>query len=120
MPRPLPPRKPRNAERRAREFLTPREVDQLLEAARKCCRHKERDSIIILMMFTHGLRVSELVALTWTQLDLEEGLFHVRRVKRGKPATHHLTPKELRALRLLRDKEASTTPNPRKHGLFPV
>ncbi|MGW5310676.1 acyl-CoA carboxylase subunit beta [Nocardia thailandica] len=25
-----------------------------------------------------------------------------------------------RALRLLRDKEASTTPNPRKHGLFPV
>lgn len=109
MPRPLPPRKPHNAECRTREFLTPREVDQLLEAARKCCRHKERDSTIILMMFTHGLRVSELVSLTWSQLDLEEGLFHVRRLKRGKPATHYLTSKELRALRQMRKQTGDFT-----------
>lgn len=100
MPKTPPPRKRPNSERRGREFLTEDEVERLIRAAKKhCCRHPERDSALILLMYRHGLRVSEAVALTWDQIDLEQGVLHVRRVKRGSPSTHPLTAKELTALR---------------------
>src|SRR5262252_7266934 len=51
--------------------------------------------------FRHGLRASELVDLRWEQIDLENAILHVRRVKQGTPATHPLTCRELRALRRL-------------------
>ena len=50
-------------------------------------------------MYRHGLRVSELVALRWDQIDLKQGLLHVNRVKNGVPSTHPLRGPELRALR---------------------
>jgi type 1 fimbriae regulatory protein FimB/type 1 fimbriae regulatory protein FimE len=57
----------------------------------------------------HGLRVSELVALRWDQLDLKGGLLHVSRLKNGVPSTHPLRGPELRALRRLqRDYSGST------------
>ena len=51
------------------------------------------------LAFRHGLRVSELVALRWEQVDLKQGLLHVRRRKNGLPSTHPLRGVELRALR---------------------
>jgi type 1 fimbriae regulatory protein FimB/type 1 fimbriae regulatory protein FimE len=48
------------------------------------------------------LRVSELLTLRWEQLDLDQGLLHVRRVKHGVPSTHPLTGAEIRALRTLK------------------
>src|SRR5262249_53710632 len=60
-----------------------------------------RGSTMVLLAFRHGLRVSELVDLRWDQVDLENGILHVRRVKQGTPATHPLTGRELRALRRL-------------------
>ena len=56
---------------------------------------------MVLLAFRHGLRASEVVDLRWEQVDLENGILHVRRVKRGTPATHPLTGRELRALRRL-------------------
>ncbi len=97
-----PPRRRKNADRRSREHLTAREVDQLLAAARRSGRYGHRDETLVLTMFRHALRVSEAVALRWDQVDLEAGLLHVVRVKNGTPSTHPLRGVELRALRRLR------------------
>jgi Phage integrase family len=58
-----PPKKPTNAARRSREYLTPHEVEQVIAAARKVGRHPRRDAALILLMYRHGLRVAEAVSL---------------------------------------------------------
>ena len=73
---PLPPRRVANAERRAREHLTPDEVEKLLAAAGKAGRHGQRDRTLLLLAYRHGLRVSELVALRWDQVELKAGILH--------------------------------------------
>lgn len=93
------PRKPRNADRRPREYLNGREVDRLTGSARERGRYGHRDATMILVAYRHGLRVSELCALRWDQLDLERGLLHVRRVKNGTPSVHPMGGTEIRALR---------------------
>jgi type 1 fimbriae regulatory protein FimB/type 1 fimbriae regulatory protein FimE len=70
-------------------------------AAGKLGRHGHRDATMVLVAFRHGLRVSELVALRWDQVDLDNALLHVRRRKNGIPSTHPLYGPELRALRKL-------------------
>lgn len=94
------PRKPRNSAVRTREHLTPAEVDKLLGAARQT-RHGDRDVALVLIAFRHGLRVSELVALRWEQIELKAGRLHVTRLKNGEPSTHTLQGDEIRALRKL-------------------
>ena len=96
-----PPKKLKNETYRTREFLTEQEINQLRTAARRHGRHGHRDDTLILMMFRHGLRVSEVIALRWEQVDLKQGLLHVRRLKQGIPATHPLRGLQLRALRQL-------------------
>lgn len=95
-------RRPPNSELRVKEHLLEKEVDRLLVAAKKSKRHAHRNYTLILMMFRHGLRVGEAIALRWNQVDMEEGILHVRRLKQGKPATHPIPGVELRALRILR------------------
>ena len=56
------------------------------------------------------LRIKELVDLRWEQVDLENAILHVRRVKQGTPATHPLTGRELRALRRLQREQKSKSP----------
>ena len=70
-------------------------------AAGKGNRQGHRDATMILVAFRHGLRVAELVDLRWDQIDYAGSRLHVRRVKRGTPATHPLHGVELRALRRL-------------------
>ena len=94
-----PPRKRPNAERRSREYLTPAEVEKLINGAESVGRHGHRDGTLILVAYRHALRVSELVSLRWHQVDLGQGLLHVRRRKNGNPSTHPLHGPELRALR---------------------
>ncbi len=67
------PRKPKNKDVRTREYLTEKEVDQLMVAAKSIGRHGHRDATMILIAYRHGLRVSELIALRWDQLDLSKG-----------------------------------------------
>lgn len=97
-----PPRRRKNSASRTRENLTDSEITALLAAARKSGRYGQRDETLILVMFRHGLRVSEAVALRWEQLDLNAGTLHVNRLKSGTPSTHPLRGPELRALRHLR------------------
>lgn len=96
-----PPRKPTNAERRSREYLTPAEIEELIAAAKRIGRHSHRNATMIMMAFRHGLRVCELVSLRWEQVDLREGLLHVNRRKNGISSTHPLYGPEIRALRKL-------------------
>lgn len=82
-----------------REYLRPSEVESLIHSAKKVGRHPHRDSAIILLMFRHGLRTAELVALKWSQIDLSGGYIEIRRVKHGHDSIHPLRSPELRALR---------------------
>ena len=68
-----PPKKPSTRER---EYLRSPEVKAMIRAAKKVGRHGIRDGGIILLMFRHGLRTAELVALKWTQIDLAGGAGH--------------------------------------------
>jgi type 1 fimbriae regulatory protein FimE len=98
----IPPRRTSNKSRRQREYLTPDEVDQVLKASGQVGRHGHRDRTLILLAYRHALRVSELVAMRWEQIDFKAGLVHVSRLKNGTPATHPIRGPELRALRDLR------------------
>jgi len=97
----VPPRRVKNPERRSREYLTATEVEALMESARQVGRHGHRDMTLIMLAYRHGLRVAELVALRWEQVDLKQGLLHVNRLKHGTAGTHPLRGPELRALRKL-------------------
>lgn len=104
-----PPKKVKNEAHRTREFLTDQEVNQLRSAARHHGRYGHRDDTLILMMFRHGLRVGEIIALRWEQVDLKQGFLHVRRLMQGIPAIHPLCGIQLRALRQLQ-REYPNTP----------
>ena len=84
---------------REREYLSPQEIDKLITAAKSIGRHGLRDSSMILLAYRHGLRISELVTLKWSQIDLNQGYIHILRRKNGIDATHPLFGSELRALR---------------------
>lgn len=98
------PGRPKNADVRRREYLTPEEVNALIKAAGSAGRHCHRDKTLILMMYRHGLRVSEAIDLRWDQIQFKPGQMHVRRLKNGKPSTHYLEGDEIRSLRRLKRK----------------
>jgi type 1 fimbriae regulatory protein FimB/type 1 fimbriae regulatory protein FimE len=91
-----------NSAYRSREYLTEREVEQLRAAALQTGRHGQRDATLILLAYRHGLRVTELVNLRWEQLDFEQGLIHINRIKRGTASVHPLGKEEIAALQQLR------------------
>jgi type 1 fimbriae regulatory protein FimB/type 1 fimbriae regulatory protein FimE len=97
-----PPRRRRNLETRSREYLTAQEVAALLKAAKSSRRYAQRDRTLVMLMYRHGLRVTEAVRLRWDQIDLDAGLLAVTRLKNGVPSTHPLRGVELRELRELR------------------
>ena len=85
-----------------REYLRPSEVKALMKAAKSVGRNRVRDAAMILLMFRHGLRTAELVALKWSRVDLTSGYLEVQRVKHGHHSVHPLRSPELRALRQLK------------------
>ena len=70
---------------RPREYLTRAEIDCLIKAA-KGNRHGLRDSTMILVGYSHGLRVSELIGLQWSDVSFEDATLHIRRAKGGNSA----------------------------------
>jgi type 1 fimbriae regulatory protein FimB/type 1 fimbriae regulatory protein FimE len=92
-----------------REWLTELEVEQLCAEARKRGRYGHRDATMILVAFRHGLRVSELVALRWEQVDLDAGRLRVIRHKGSDDSVQPLSGPEIRALRRIkREQEPGT------------
>ena len=84
------PRRVRNAAVRPREYLTPDEVERLIDQAGKHGRHGPRDAALLMLAYRHGLRVSELTAVRWDMVDLKQGLLHINRLKNGIPSVHPL------------------------------
>ena len=64
-------------------------------------RYGQRDHLMILMAFRHGLRVSELCDLQWTDIEFRRGTLHVRRLMGSKDSTHYLESDESRPLKAL-------------------
>jgi integrase len=104
-----PPRRKRNAEVRAREYLTDAEVGRLIAAAGEN-RHGHRDGTMVLVAYRHGLRAAELVTLRWDAIDFAHGRMHVSRVKGSAESVHPLSGRELRALRRLKREQDPASP----------
>ena len=81
-----------------RKHLSGREFERLLEAI-KGSRNEIRDRCLVLLMFRHGLRVSEACGLVLEQVDVESRILHVARLKGGLSTTHPLRGDELRAIK---------------------
>ncbi len=92
-----------------RKYLTGREVKQLIEATRGS-RNEARDRCLLLLMFRHGLRVSEACRLKLDQVDTHSKVLHVSRLKGGLSTTHPLRGDELRAIKAWLIKRARMKP----------
>jgi integrase len=74
---------------RVREHLTEAEIEKLLTALRQN-RYGHRDWLIGLMIYRHGLRVSEACDLRWHDIDLTKRTIIVRRLKGSTDSSHYL------------------------------
>jgi type 1 fimbriae regulatory protein FimB/type 1 fimbriae regulatory protein FimE len=88
------------------KYLTPERVQALIGAAR-ANRHGTRDALMISLAWHHGLRVSELIALRWSDIDWKRADIAVNRLKNGKDTRQPLDGADLRALRSLHRERAS-------------
>jgi site-specific recombinase XerD len=83
---------------RDKNFLNANEIKGLLNAAKKG-RHNKRDHLILLMMYRHGLRVSEAVFLRKSDLNLAQSRVWIERLKNGLSVEQPIAGDELRAIK---------------------
>ena len=81
-----------------RKHLVLTEISRLIAATRGS-RNEARDRCLLLLMFRHGLRVSEACGLKMSQVDIESRVLHVARLKKGLSTTQPLRMDEVRAVK---------------------
>jgi len=80
------------------KWVTAQEVEAL-RAGAKTSRNPVRNELIILMLYRHGLRESELCNLQLEAINLDEARIFIKRVKNGNDFIHPIASDELRLLR---------------------
>ena len=74
-----------------RDHLTASEVKLLIETVKsKGGWYSYRNSILILIIYRHGLRRIEAAHLRWSDVDLKEGTIYIRRIKGSRSGRHPL------------------------------
>lgn len=105
-------------EKRLPSFMNPDEITKLLDAPAKNSWEEKRDKAILEMLYSSGLRVSELAGLNHDDLDFFGGLVRVR----GKGKKERIVPVGQAALNSLRAywdmKAPRENPNAIKKPLF--
>lgn len=77
-----------------RRYLTVSEVNKLLVASNHG-RHATRNYTLIYMAFRHGFRISEILSLKISDIDLTSRQLYVKRLKNGFSTVHPFDNKEL-------------------------
>lgn len=87
-----------NDHERSKDFLSDVEIKLLLEASKKT-RHPKRNYLLLLMMYRHGLRVSEAIAIKKSDVNIRESRIWINRLKSGLSVEHPISGDELRAIK---------------------
>jgi len=104
--------RPTNNSLRVREYLLESEITSLITAAKgnKDIFFATRNHLIILLSYRHGLRISELTALKWSQVELEEARIHINRLKGSNSGVHPMAAEECRLVAKLRKNQPVKSP----------
>ncbi|WP_269936356.1 tyrosine-type DNA invertase [Serratia liquefaciens] len=72
-----------------RKYLTEDEVKLIINTAR-CGKHALRNECLIQLCFIHGFRASEISLLKLSDVNVNSGVVHIKRLKGGLSTTHPL------------------------------
>lgn len=89
---------PVNHHEKGRLFLSNDEIETLLKASKKS-RYPTRNHLMLLMMYRHGLRVSELINLRIKDVNLNRNRIWIKRLKNGLSVEHPIQGDEQRAIK---------------------
>lgn len=87
-----------NSHERTKDYLSDSEIKVLLKASKKT-RYPKRNYILLLMIYRHGLRVSEAIKLRKFDVNLKESRIWINRLKNGLSVEHPISGDELRAIK---------------------
>lgn len=87
-----------NAHERSKDFLSDAEIKLLLAASKKT-RYPKRNYLLLLMIYRHGLRVSEAITIKKSDVNIKESRIWINRLKSGLSVEHPISGDELRAIK---------------------
>lgn len=82
-----------------RNYLTTAEIQRLLDSAKQGL-NPERNRCMVAMCYLHGFRISELLKLRLSDIDLSTRTLNIRRLKNGFSTIHPMIPCEVTLLEL--------------------
>lgn len=92
-----------------KNYLGEEEIKQLLLASKKS-RNPERNYALLLMMYRHGLRVSEAINIRIDDVNFGQARVWINRLKNGLSVEHPINGDELRAIKRYLNKRKDLLP----------
>ncbi len=87
-----------NFHEKGKDYLSDSEIKTFLETSKRT-RYPKRNYHLLLMMYRHGLRVSEAIALKKSDINLKDSRIWINRLKGGLSTEHPISGDELRAIK---------------------